>query len=107
EHDLVPRADLAIELFDEGTPAVWRGYQAPHTVDTETLAPGDRAEALRRARSEAEDVLVPVPEGSGSGSGSGSGLDLAMVVGTAAATGAGGGGIAGGARGAGVRALGR
>ncbi len=43
EHDLVPRADLAVELFDDGLP-MWRGYQAPHTH-----RPGDaRAERAQR-----------------------------------------------------------
>ncbi len=46
DHDLVPRADLAVELFDDGLP-LWRGYQAPHVVDAETLAPPERAEALQ------------------------------------------------------------
>ncbi len=83
EHDLVPRADLAVELFDDG-PKELRAYTAPHTVDRETLFPAERPEALRRARDEAEYVLVPVrgaavPMQIG-------GLDLAIVVDTSAAT---------------------
>ncbi|HVY46572.1 MAG TPA: VIT domain-containing protein, partial [Minicystis sp.] len=82
-HDLVPRADLAVELFDGGetTP---RGYVAPHVVDVESLPAADRPEALRRARGEADYLLVPVraddvPLAAG-------GLDLAIVVDTSAAT---------------------
>jgi Ca-activated chloride channel family protein len=83
EHDLVPRADLSVELFDDGLP-VWRGYSAPHTVDVEALPPSERPEALRRARTEADYVLVPVPvdaEGP-----TPDGLDLAIVIDTSAAT---------------------
>ena len=36
-HDLVPRADLSVELFDDGL-ATPRGYMAPHTVDLEALS---------------------------------------------------------------------
>jgi len=83
EHDLVPRADLAVELFDDG-PKELRAYTAPHSVDTETLFPAERPEALRRARDEAEYVLVPVrgaavPVQPG-------GLDLAIIIDTSAAT---------------------
>jgi Ca-activated chloride channel family protein len=83
EHDLVPRADLALELFDQGAggPA---GYRAPHALARDTLPPKEREEAERRARNEADYVLVrlrpgdiPAPEG---------GLDLAIVVDTSAAT---------------------
>jgi len=84
EHDLVPRADLAVELFDEGLP-VWRGYQAPHTVDTETLAPTERAEALQRSRTEAEYVLVPVAD-VGPALAAPAGLDLSIVIDTSAGT---------------------
>jgi hypothetical protein len=42
---------------------VWRGYQAPHVVDVETLQPVERAEAMQRARKEADYVLVPVRDG--------------------------------------------
>ncbi len=87
DHDLVPRADLSVELFDDGLP-IWRGYLAPHTVDTETLPPAERAEAMRRGRTEADYVLVPIPDGgaAGGGEGEGAGLDLAIVVDTSAAT---------------------
>jgi Ca-activated chloride channel family protein len=82
-HDLVPRADLALELFDQGAggPAA---YRAPHAPPLDTLPAAERAEAGRRAHAEADYVLVrlrpgdlPTPEG---------GLDLAIIVDTSAAT---------------------
>ncbi len=86
EHDLVPRADLAVELFDDGQ-ASPRGYTARHVVDVETLFPAERAEAQRRAKEEAEYLLVPiraaeVPLLEG-------GLDLGLIIDTSAATDAG------------------
>jgi Ca-activated chloride channel family protein len=90
EHDLVPRADLAVELFDDGHdgPAVWRGYQAPHTVDVDALPPTERPEAMRKARTEADYVLVPVWDGDQAEARESApgGLDLAIVVDTSAAT---------------------
>ncbi|APR78012.1 Hypothetical protein A7982_03359 [Minicystis rosea] len=83
-HDFVPRADLAIELFDEG-PQTWRGYRASHVIDAETLPPSERAEARRKAGAEADYVLVPVWDGDIPGA-TGTGLDLAIVVDTSAAT---------------------
>ena len=83
EHDLVPRADLAVELFDDG-PKELRAYTAPHSVDVETLFPAERPEALKRARDEAEYLLVPV-RGAAVPAQPG-GLDLAIIVDTSAAT---------------------
>ena len=99
EHDLVPRADLAVELFDDGPKEV-RAYSASHSVDTATLFPAERPEALRRARDEADYLLVPVrgaavpaqpvPDGAAPGEAGlrpiPRGLDLAIVVDTSAAT---------------------
>ncbi|HVK68154.1 MAG TPA: VIT domain-containing protein [Polyangium sp.] len=81
--DFVPRADLAIELFDDGLVAP-RGYTAPHTMDLETVPPSERADAMQRAKTEADYVVVPVrsadvPLAKG-------GLDLAIVIDTSAAT---------------------
>ncbi|WP_170319925.1 VIT domain-containing protein [Polyangium spumosum] len=81
--DFVPRADLAIELFDDGLVAP-RGYSAPHTMDLETVPPSERADAAKRAKTEADYVIVPVraadvPLSKG-------GLDLAIVIDTSAAT---------------------
>jgi Ca-activated chloride channel family protein len=82
-HDLVPRADLALELFDGGS-GVAAGYRARHGTPIDVLRPEDRGEALRRAEGEADYVIVrlrpgdvPAPSG---------GLDLAIVVDTSAGT---------------------
>ncbi|RYZ04457.1 MAG: AgmX/PglI C-terminal domain-containing protein [Myxococcales bacterium] len=82
-HDFVPRADLSLELFDEGAPPP-RAYRAPHVVDLEPIAPEARAAAADKARGEADYLLVPVrpteaklPAG---------GLDLAIVIDASAAT---------------------
>ena len=83
DHDIVPRADLAVELFDDG-PMGQVVYGAPHTADLDTLPPAEREEAKNRARTEADYVLVPLratelplPAG---------GLDLAIVIDASAAT---------------------
>ncbi len=82
-HDLVPRADLAVELFDEGITQP-RIYRAPHVVDTEVLPPSQRATAQNQSKGEVDYVVaavrgteVPRPAG---------GLDLVVVVDTSAAT---------------------
>ncbi|MEZ4312310.1 MAG: VIT domain-containing protein [Polyangiaceae bacterium] len=83
DHDVVPRADLAVELFDDGAMGQV-AFTAPHTIDLDTLPPSDRDAARKRARDEADYVIVPVratdvPLPSG-------GLDLAIVVDASAAT---------------------
>ncbi|HLM74487.1 MAG TPA: VIT and VWA domain-containing protein, partial [Polyangiaceae bacterium] len=83
EQDIVPRADLALELFDDGLPAP-RVYSAPHAIDLDALPPPERADAKKRARTEADYVLVPLRPGEmplAKG-----GLDLAIVIDTSAAT---------------------
>ncbi len=82
-HDFVPRADLSLELFDEGAKEQ-RAYRAPHQVDFEALPPDARAEARRKAESEADYLLVPIrPSDAKLPSG---GLDLAIVIDASAAT---------------------
>ena len=83
EHDLVPRADLAIELFDAGTSAP-AGYRTGHALALDTLPPQERAAAIQKSAAEADYVLVrlrpgdiPAPKG---------GLDLAVIIDTSAAT---------------------
>ena len=83
EHDLVPRADLALELFDAGASAP-AGYRAAHNLALDTLPPKERNGAIQKATAEADYVLVrlrpgdiPVPQG---------GLDLAVIIDTSAAT---------------------
>jgi Ca-activated chloride channel family protein len=82
-HDFVPRADLALELLDEGVKEQ-RAYRAAHVVDFEAMAPDARADAAKKAEGEADYLLVPVrptaaklPKG---------GLDLAIVIDASAAT---------------------
>ncbi|MEB2324206.1 MAG: AgmX/PglI C-terminal domain-containing protein, partial [Sorangiineae bacterium] len=82
EQDFVPRADLAVELFDDGQ-ANPVAYRARHSSDLAVLAPEDRSRAGASALTEADYVLVPVrardvplPKG---------GLDLAIVVDASAA----------------------
>jgi len=86
-HDFTPRADLALELFDDGLKAP-AAYRAPHTLDPDTIPIADREQALRRAATEADYLLVelrpddlPALEQQGN-----RGLDLAIVVDTSAAT---------------------
>jgi hypothetical protein len=82
-HDFVPRADLALELFDEGI-TEQRAYRARHVVDLEALAPEARSAASDKARGEADYLLVPVrPSDVKLPSG---GLDLAIVIDASAAT---------------------
>ncbi len=83
DHDVVPRADLAVELFDDG-PMGQMAYAAPHSVDLDALPPTERDGALERAKSEADYVIVPVRAGDvplPAG-----GLDLAIVIDASAAT---------------------
>lgn len=91
EHDFVPRADLAIELYDPtGGSAPRRdpneivAYRSPHNPDLLALPPNEREAAKKKASSEADYVLVPlqasdVPKRTG-------GLDLLVVVDSSAAT---------------------
>jgi tetratricopeptide (TPR) repeat protein len=82
-YDFVPRADLAVELLDDG-PGVLTAYRADHVVDRETTPADQLDKVVKAAETEAPYLLVPVratrpiePAG---------GLDLAIVVDTSAAT---------------------
>jgi len=82
-HDFVPRADLSLELLDDGVQEQ-RAYRAKHRVDQEATPPDQREAALKKAESEADYLLVPVrprdvrlPAG---------GLDLVIVIDASAAT---------------------
>ncbi len=82
-HDFVPRADLSLELLDDGV-TEQRGYRAKHTVDLGALAPDARNAAAAKAEGEADYLLVPVrPNDAKLPSG---GLDLAIVIDASAAT---------------------
>ncbi len=81
--DFVPRADLAIELFDDGVTGA-RASRAPHRLDESALSPADRGRVPALAGSEPEYIVVPIrPEAVKEPAG---GLDLAIVVDTSAAT---------------------
>jgi Ca-activated chloride channel family protein len=81
--DFVPRADLALELFDDG-PKSERAYRAKHAPDLELLPPTERAAASEGAKKEADYVLVPLRRELAQRRGKG--LDLALVVDASAAT---------------------
>lgn len=82
-HDFVPRADLSLELLDDGVKEQ-RAYRARHVVDLEAMAPEARRAAAERAKNEADYLLVPVrPTDAKLPSG---GLDLAIVIDSSAAT---------------------
>jgi hypothetical protein len=82
-HDVIPRADLAVELFDDGTAGL-RAYRTPHYVDADLLPPDARANASKAAMREPDYVLVPLrAESAPPGP---PGLDLAIVVDASAAT---------------------
>jgi Ca-activated chloride channel family protein len=84
--DFVPRADLAVELFDGGE-ADPVAYRAPHG-----LTPGDvpmNADAKFAAKVSAEEpdyLLVPLRSGAPEVGEATKGMDLAIVVDTSAAT---------------------
>jgi Ca-activated chloride channel family protein len=82
-YDLVPRADLALELFDDG-PRSLIAYRAPHVVDHVTTALADQPSAEAAAQREAGYLLLPVRATRGTEPAGG--LDLAIVVDTSAAT---------------------
>jgi Ca-activated chloride channel family protein len=82
-HDFVPRADLAVELLDEGV-REQRAYRAPHRVDFEAIPPDERQAAAKKAELEADYLLVPVRANDVKLPGSG--LDLAIVIDASAAT---------------------
>lgn len=82
QHDVVPRADFFVELFDEGQ-AELVAYRAPHKIDVAVLPPEDRERASREAEKELDYVVVPVraadlPEAE-------PGVDLSIVVDASAA----------------------
>ena len=82
-HDLVPRADLALELFGDSASTA-SAFRATHQLDAEMIPQAERSAAAATARGEADYVLVPlraadIPRPAG-------GLDLVIVVDTSAAT---------------------
>ncbi|HEY4106929.1 MAG TPA: VIT and VWA domain-containing protein, partial [Polyangiaceae bacterium] len=81
--DFVPRADLALELYDDG-PKTERAYRAKHSPDLDVLPPGDRDAAAEKAKKEADYLLVPLRRELAKRASPG--LDLALVVDASAAT---------------------
>jgi tetratricopeptide (TPR) repeat protein len=82
-HDFVPRADLALELFDDGIQEQ-RAYRAKHYVDFEATPPAEREALAKKADAEADYLLIPVrPSDVALPSG---GLDLVLVIDASAAT---------------------
>ena len=82
-HDVIPRADLAVELYDDGTAGL-RAYRAPHYVDADLLPPDVRANASKVPMREPDYVLVPLR--SAAAQPGPAGFDLAIVVDASAAT---------------------
>ena len=81
--DFVPRADLALELFDDG-PKAARAFRSKHAPDLAVLPPNERSAAGENAQKEADYMLVPVRRELARRTASG--LDLALVVDASAAT---------------------
>ena len=82
--DFVPRADLAVELFDGGQsdPVA---YRAPHTLTAEDIPMNADAKFAAKVSSEEPDYLL-VPLRSAPPEATAKGIDLAIVVDTSAAT---------------------
>ncbi len=81
--DVLPRADFAAELFDDGAP-VATAYRAPHALELDMIEHEKRAEAAKDARGETDYILMPVRPGAANEPAGG--LDLAVVLDTSAAT---------------------
>jgi Ca-activated chloride channel family protein len=86
--DFVPRADLAVELFDggESDPVA---YRAPHGLTADDIPMNADAKFAAKVSSEEPDyLLVPLRAKSGdsAANATGKGVDLAIVIDTSAAT---------------------
>ncbi len=82
--DFVPRADLAVELFDEGGTEL-AGFRAPHALPDAEIPEGRDQEFAREVeKAESDYVAIPlrVPESKQEKDG----IDLAIVIDTSAAT---------------------
>ncbi len=98
EHDFVPRADLAIELYDpteaqaagkpKKDPDEIVAFRAPHAPDLTALPPNEREAARKKKSSEADYILVPLrgKAGPAAAARKTGGLDLLVVVDSSAAT---------------------
>ncbi|MBK6513943.1 MAG: hypothetical protein IPG04_07405 [Polyangiaceae bacterium] len=83
DHDVIPRADLALELFDDGIDET-KAIRAKHVPDLVALGPSEAADARRAGDGEAEYLLVPVRATDAPNRPAG--LDVVVVVDTSAAT---------------------
>jgi tetratricopeptide (TPR) repeat protein len=85
--DLVPKADLAVELFDDGEPEPV-AYRAPHMLTADDVPMNADAKFAAKVSGEEPDYLfVPLRSTNEAASApSGKGMDLAIVVDTSAAT---------------------
>ncbi|MBX3221097.1 MAG: AgmX/PglI C-terminal domain-containing protein [Labilithrix sp.] len=84
--DYVPKADLAVELFDSGeSDAV--AYRAPHTLGADDIPMNADAKFAAKVSGEEPDyLLVPLRSAERGAKDAGKGMDLAIVVDTSAAT---------------------
>ncbi len=82
--DFVPRADLAVELFDGGEPDPV-AYRAPHALTVEEIPMNADAKFAAKVSGEEPDYLL-VPLRSSRSEAAGKGVDLAIVIDTSAAT---------------------
>jgi tetratricopeptide (TPR) repeat protein len=84
EFDFVPRADLAIELFDDGQKDTI-AYRAPHALGSDDGSKRDDF-AKKVSGEEPDYLLVPLRAPASTETTPGAGIDLAIVVDTSAAT---------------------
>lgn len=83
--DFTPRADLSVELFDNGQSGAL-AYRAPHDLPVEEApASGGKEFARSVSREEADYIAVPLRAPAPPAS-EGAGLDLALIIDTSAAT---------------------
>ena len=83
KHDLVPRADFSLELYDEGLSAT-RAFRAAHRPDTVVVGPAEKNDVRRTADGEPDYLLVPLRVSDWAPVEAG--LDVVLVVDTSAAT---------------------
>ena len=86
--DFVPRADLAVELFDSGEPDPV-AYRAPHALTAEDIPMNADAKFAAKVSSEEPDYLLVPLRSKAPAEVAAKGMDLAIVVDTSAATEAG------------------
>jgi Ca-activated chloride channel family protein len=83
KHDLVPRADFSLELYDEGIEGA-RAIRAAHRPDTVVVGPSEKNDVRRTAEGEPDYLLVPLRVSDWAPVEAG--LDVVLVVDTSAAT---------------------